>query len=449
VNFGNIDSSAGNISTITMSVGALGSADIGTIAASGTIGGYVFTLGSGAELVVGSASLGGTSAQTFGTILVSGLDAASANIGDVTAASGIGAVTVYMGSAATFSAGTLTSTGIGAITLTGSGIFNLEGLVASAGTIGAISYGDGGAEFSATTIDAVTVGNITLAGDDAVLTMSAQSVGTLTLTGSAATVTFTGGSSAGVGAVAIAGSGQITVDFGDATGVASVTTVGHAGTATIDLASVTQSTTVTFGTGTNILEVSDYGDIVTLAANTGKDSIDLESTSSTVFVANFEVNGDYIGLATAGFSLGLLATSTDDYNSSAGSISFLTVSAAGATFLAAGSTSDTDVIVMATGTFFDFSGVLAALGTAGSLALGGSAAIAVSAGQLAVIWYDAANLVTKLTVVGFTGEGLAASISAGAVFDAVTAASSQTLVTFSGLDIRSAYSVTIFIDFGA
>lgn len=357
----------------------------------------------------------------------------------------IGSIGVVAGPSAvvTFGSGAATTT-MGNITVDGVGNFGVTDLRAL--SLGNISVSGAVANFG--TISASTVGNISLGGNSATMTIDASSIGTIAVTGSGASITIA--DSVSIGAVTVAGSGQVMVDFGNASGIASISTVGHAGTAAVNMSGVTRATTVTLGTGTNLVTLASAGaaDVFTLQAGTGTDTLlFLASGASTRSVVNFgfaSAAADTLAFTTAAFDLGLGSTTMT--NMTAGALTVLNVSAGATTITLASAAASldaaTDVIVLTTGSVVSGSVIGghisggAMLASLSNLLTAGSVTTSLTAGQLLVVWYNGFENRTELSLVTTT--------AASTIGSAVAGASIKLLSTFSGADIVQTLSGDTF-----
>lgn len=441
---GNTAKTIGNIS---LSQSTSGTIAVGAVDATSAIGNI--TVSGGADAGI---TLGAFSAETIGNLTIVGGASSDVTVDAFEGASAsIGNIAITLGEAA--SAGFTSFSGkdsIGTITIDGSasGIATFASIGASA-RVGAISVGDK-ERVTITEIHASGIGAITASGDAFTISnISATTVGDITLAGSGGSVTFGGnGQNANVAQIYIQGSGEITLSMKTGS-FSGLSTVGHVGTAVMTLTNASGAENITLGAATNKVYVGT-GDVnITATAATGKDYIYLAGSAyDGVNVANFDLltsATDRIYLSTASFRFGLASASTA-VSAAAGALNVVTVSGAGTgfTFASAVDGTHSDVFVLATGQYTSLGAALSGLGGYLSAAATGGAGSAIAAGQdLLVLWYDSNANASKLTLVNASAGPI------GGTFTSTYAGNSNTLVTFSGVDITQTSGVSFTDKFQA
>jgi len=452
---GDVTVASATIGAIGGTLGASAAVTIGDLTASGSIGAITFNLGAGADLTLGSATITGNSSQdSFGAISISGVAEVDVAIAAISARQSIGNIAVAIGSSASFSAGAINSVSstigtisfavgeagvasgdftaalgsIGNVSLTGSGTLDINSLKAS-GSIGNITVGDG-AIINLGAVSASTVGNISLGGRSATLAIGASAIGVISVTGSGATITNGSGTIDSVSIASVGGTADIS--FGAAKSIGGITVTGNSSIAKLDLSGVSSFTEITLGTGTNVVTISQFGDILTLKSNTGVDTIRFAGSAfNSGGVKNFQFGSalDRLSFDDGGFSLGLGSAGSVE-NTATGSLNVSNISSAGigVTF---GGTAATDVLVVTKTGFGNLSELFGALGSAGTYRISAVTDASVTAGgEILVVWYNTDESRTELTLVNATAVG-----SASDLFSRVTGNAVQ-LATFSG-DIRA------------
>ena len=187
-------------------------------------------------------------------------------------------------------------------------------------------------------------------------------------------------------------------------------------------------------------EAGNVGIEINLASGAGKDVISIAGSAyDGAAIQNFQFGSalDIIRLSSAGFQLGVgSAAGSTGSAEVANDIDIINVGSAGETFVIASAAGEgsaaTDVIVVTASTGFEsFREVLDSFASAGSLeiSIGGAATAAMSAGEFMVVWYNASEARTELTLVQSTSIA-----DVGAFFSAIS--TWNTIATFSG-DIRT------------
>ena len=471
ITLGQVSAATDDIGQITITGGVTSDVSIDDLRASGTIAGVSVSVGASGNITIGSSESFGTSAGTIGDVTLIGGDESDLVLGEVSGRSTIGNLSFTVGASASLAVSGVTSysasvgnlsitagnasiasavaaaeTSFGDITISGSGTFDLVLNIGTAlGTVGDISVLDGAR--GSGNIEGASVGDVTMNGHGFVLNLkSAASVGDVTYGGSAGSVTFV---SASIGAVVIDGAGAVTFNFGTATSIDSIATSGHTGTVTLDLDSVLQTgVVVTGGASGLVVQVSTLGDAeagnvgieINLASGAGKDVISIAGSAyDGAAIQNFQFGSalDIIRLSSAGFQLGVGSAAASTGSAEvANDIDIINVGSAGETFVIASAAGEgsaaTDVIVVTASTGFEsFREVLDSFASAGSLeiSIGGAASAAMSAGEFMVVWYNASEARTELTLVQSTSIA-----DVGAFFSAIS--TWNTIATFSG-DIRT------------
>ena len=294
----------------------------------------------------GSARIAAISANAISSINLSG--SGKLEIGSLLVSGSIGPITVNTG---VFSAGTVTASGIGAITVEGDG-FTLKGAVDT------------------------SIGNIVVGGNNS---------GAVTITNATKSASF--------GTITLGGTGTVTIDLGNATGVGAISTVSLTGEFNLDAGSATGQVLASLGGATSDITVSVAGskagllngDIYTLSSGTGTNYFRFQATSNNdVTIQNFQVGTgvDRLYFGTAGFDLGQ-GTANSIAASAAGALGVAFVTGASADI-----SMSTQVIVLATGTYADASAVAVALKSTYTA----QAATATTAGlDFIVVWADTAG----------------------------------------------------------
>lgn len=425
-----------NIGNISLSQAGSGSTIVGEIIAATGIGNITVSGGDAATITLAKVSgetIGNISGVvgSAGTITFTEFVADSGTFGAITLQGGSGSQ-ITLGSVSASDSTSATDT-VGDITLLGSGDIDATLVYASA-SVGNLTVADG-VSGTWSEIASKAVGNITISGDGFAITkVSATTIGNIQLAGSANSITL-GAANTTVGTVTITGSGDQTVNLGSATTVGTINALGASAT-TLTLSNVKSAVTVNLGTGTNTVYVGTGGATINATAATGNDKIYLGGSGNDgITISNFELlgsGGDSINLSTAGFSFGFASAVAFGSAVGGNALSVVVANSAGTTvqFASAASQANTDVFVLATGSYTTINGALAALGTLTSAAQSSVAATAGS--DILVLWYDSLNDSTKLTLVNATSGTLLKTFTS--TFDGDT----NTLVTFSGIDIRGA-----------
>lgn len=434
-----------NLGNITLSQAASGTVIVGTVAAATGIANITISGGQAASITTGVMS-----AQSVGDLNAVAADGATLSLGRFEATSGtFGTITLNAGSAASITLASVSGAEsasatdtVGAISITGnSGSVTVTNAIAASASIGAITIGDG-ARVSVGGIEAKSIGNITASGDALTLTkVSATTIGNITLAGSGASVTL-GGALTTVGSVTISGSGQQTVDFASATTIGTISTVNNAGTATLTLTNVKGAESITLGTGTNYVYVGTGTAAINLSANTGTDRIYLAGSGNDgITTSNFQLLSSatdkvYLNAsAVAGFSLGFASAAS--FGSAAAdtalTVALVTASGVGFSLASGAGGANTDVFVLATGSYTTIQGALSQLGT---LVSATSSNLATAGSDVLVLWYDSVNDATKLTLVNTTAG------TYDKTFTSTFNGDTNTLITFSGVDIRGVSGVS-------
>ena len=464
---GAIAAASASVDAITITAGVAGSANIASIDASGTFAGLVADIGASGDLTVGDITVDGVSAGTVGDLTVTLGQDADFSVGGVSSQFGIGDISVTAGASATVLLSAITSVsgaigdvsitagngavasgaltaalGVGDITISGSGTFDLDvtdsGSAGSVGTISILDGAKGSADFN---YHSGTVGDITFAGHGFILDLgSAKSVGDITFEGGSAGSISIGAGAADVGEVTVgAHAGSGTIDFGNASGVQSVVTSGSGHTVLDFGTSLASGVEITAGGsgmtlylnsalngGVNLAPTVD----VTLTDGAGTDIFVVASAEETgVSIRNFEFGsgGDVFLLSTAGFSLGLgSANSTTGSAQTTDDIDVIVVGTSAVTLTLDGTAATDMIVVVGTG-FERVEDMLEALGSAGSLgvsAAGGFDAVT-AGGQISILWYNTDETRTELTVV---------TASAGSDIDLIFSSGAASIVTIATFD---------------
>lgn len=425
-----------SIGNITLSQAGSGSTIVGSIDAATGIGNITVSGGDAATITLGALSaetVGNLSGVvgSAGTLTFTTLVADSGTFGSITMAGGSGS-TITLGSISASDSASATDT-VGVITLTGSGQIDSTLIYASA-SVGALSVADG-VNGTFTQIVSKAVGDITVSGDAFTISkVSATTVGNISLAGSANSITL-GGALTTVGTVTVTGSGAQTVDLASASTVGTINILG-ASANTLTLSNVKNAVTVNLGTGTNTVYLGTGGATINATAATGNDKLYLAgSANDGITVSNFELlgsGGDSINLSTAGFSFGFASATSFGSAVGGNALSVVVANSAGTTvsFATAAGSTNTDVFVLATGSYTSITGAMATLGTLVSASQADASAAAGS--DILVLWYDSLSDSTKLTLVNATAGTIQKTFTS--TFNGDT----NTLVTFSGIDIRGA-----------
>jgi hypothetical protein len=432
----------GSIGAITLSQAGSGSTIIGDIVAGAAIGNITVSGGDAATITVAAISadsVGNISGLvgSAGTLTFTTLVADSGTFGSITLQGGENSqITLGAVSGSDSASGTDT---VGNITLLGSGDIDATKIYASA-SVGNLTVADG-VSGTFTEIASKVVGNITISGDGFAITkVSGTTVGNIVLAGSANSITLAGDPTT-VGTVTITGSGAQSVDFGSALTVGTINALGASGT-TLTLSNVKNAVTVNLGTGTNTVIVGTGGATINATAATGTDKVYLAGSGNDgITLSNFELlssASDSIYLqasAVGGFSLGFASALA--LGSAAGdtALTVALVTGSGTAFsLASGAGgANTDVFILATGSYTTLQGALSQLGT---LVSATSANAATAGSDILVLWYDSLSDTSKLTLVNSTAGTYDKTFTS--TFDGNT----NTLVTFSGVDIRGVSGVS-------
>jgi len=433
-----------NVTAGASSTYSAGTISLGAAGSAGVIQGFTFNINS-FSAIVGDVSVGRVSGMSI-TVAQDG----DFNVGNIRAGSSsvaaIGNIDVFVGPSATVEFGAITSresATVGNITITGSGTFSATSILLSAtGTIGNISVADG--YFNIGTAEAQNIGNLSLGGDTNTIRLAGSTLGSITITGSASTVYLNGFST--VGDVTITGGATSSIHTFDASSVGkigTISTVGMLGSANITFAVGGTAAELNMGSGSQTITLSNAGSAtqgtgfaINLSGNTGTDTLRFASTAiDGARVMNFQWGSsqDKISLASAGFSLGMGSALSNGEGFGDG-ISVLTVGGATSMQLAAAAgASATEVLVLVTGTFNNVNQMLSALANGGSLAINSSAqgAISAQAGEFAIVWYNANEQRTELSIARTSAIGAGAN-----PFGLISSAAVTTIATFSG-DIRT------------
>jgi len=433
----------GSIGNITLSQAGSGSIIIGNVNAGTGIGNISISGGDAAVI-----SLAGTlSGETIGNLSATIGSAATLTFSAMVAESGtFGAITLQGGSGSQITLGSVSGSDsssatdtVGNITLLGSGDIDATMIYAS-GSVGNLTVADGVSGTFAE-IASKAVGNITISGDGFAITkVSATTVGNISLAGSANSITLAGALTT-VGTVSITGSGAQSVNFGSATTVGTINALGASGT-TLTLSNVKNAVTVNLGTGTNTVIVGTGGATINATAATGTDKVYLAGSGNDgITLSNFELlssASDSIYLqasAIGGFSLGFASALA--LGSAAGDTALTVALVSGAStdfsFASAAGGANTDVFILATGSYTTLQGALSQLG---ALVSATTSHVATAGSDILVLWYDSLTDTSKLTLVNSTAGSYDKTFTS--TFDGNT----NTLITFSGVDIRGVSGVS-------
>jgi len=402
------------------------------------------TVGSSGTLALGDL---GITNLTGSTITLSRLSVGASGLATVATMSAdtIGAFDISVGQSGSAVVAGVTGDNVGAISITGSGRASID-IHATSG-VGAITIGVGSNGGSAT-VQAKSIGAVTLAGNAGTLSASATgSIGNIVITGSGATVANS--LSATFGDITLAGNGAVSVNLGGATGVGTFSSVGHSGTVTLTASLARDAVNAELGNSTNEIYVSIAGsqaagaadgDIYTLIAGTGTSKFHLSSTANQdVSIYNFDLTSatDKIYLSTAAFDLGLSTAATAaDIGSGALSV----MSTAGAFTM----TSAQQVIVLRSGTFTDTLDMLSGLASAGTYAVTVSGE-GVTAGQdIVVAWADTngdthVTLINAVVAASATALFSTVAIAKGVDTDDLAVLYGVNIATFSGSSFTSLF----------
>jgi len=304
---------------------------------------------------------------------------------------------------------------IGNVTIAGAGSATVDALEAS--TIGTISINNvEGAVLTKVGSSTSTIGNVSVSSsvkEDVTFALNASSVGSITL-----------GAQSGTTTVTVSGT---TVTSVDASAMSASTTL------SINLANVTNGTTISLGKGTNTVFSTDGNDTITLLAGTGNDTIVFLTTADgndTISRFDFTSGEDVIRFGSA-------VDNRDFYSGSTFSSGTMTVQLVSGTGTLA---SGTQVVVMRSGTFGTISDLLSAIATGGTLEL--NAADTTSAGnEVTVVWSDGVD--SYVTLISLA-SGVA---SGGGVFQVND--STQVIATLTNVNVAGLSADQLQVHFTA
>ncbi len=413
VTIGQIDVGVG----ASFTAGAIGAASAAAI---------VINVGQDGDAVVGAQGYtGGNNSTTTLTVASSG----SATFGTIRASS-IGAISVTLADNATGAMGNLGATGGGKI----------ADITAVVGGSSLFAFGDIGSGGSAI----ASVGSITLtvngnggSADVGNIVATAASVGDIRITvASGADADIGTVTASAIGGITVIGAGDVTIGTVGATWVGNINLLAQeTGAAfTIDLSGVTNGVEIAAGRGTNTITSGAGDDDIRLKTGAGTDTIRFAATGqASDVIRNFQMGtgGDTIGLSVT--ALDMLNGSGDAIDASAAAAVDLAVitDSSAATALAV---TDSIVVIKATA-FASLTTLKSAIGTGGTMEITFNGGSSDEAGGLTVVWTDGTNTYVSLLEVAASADAVG------------TAASANTLVTLSDLDITDTGVTAIAANF--
>jgi len=436
--------SAGAVITLTGRDGGditLGDVAIGTAQ---TLGGVSIQAAGSSNIQIGSLtgtgvgvggitiSAGTLASVTAGAIATTGTGAGLGNVSINQAISG----DVYLnGSITVASAGSITATLSTDSVLVIAGV-NATGSVSN--TIGNISVAGGG-NADLGTFAASTIGSFTYSGGSGMsvdaLVATAGSIGAISLSGVAGTASIASVHASSVGAITLAGSADlaISVTATNFTSFNAAAVVGSANTTvSANFAGVVSNIDIALGSASNFIVSGQGNDTITLVAGSGLDTIHYTNTAqATDAISRFLVGtgGDVIRLAGTGMEIyggngggtaGFAVTSTSFTRLGSGSMTGVTLGTGAGYILISGTS------------FANANEMISAIAGGGSFAISGGTASdgGFTGGSLVVVWSDGdSSYVTLVDATAVNGGSFVVSNAA--------TATDVTLAQINGVD-RSA-----------